>query len=240
MKKIQFSPILLANSIWAVLWVGATTALMLLIGRDALGQAVIALLYLLPIGWSTTRWGQVPGIAAAIVAFLCFDFFFIVPYYTFNIGSIEGWLVLIIFLVVAIAIIGRIQYGLSQAQAREREAVFMYELSTALAGVNQQDDIARTLAKQLQQIFQAAMVQVILQAEVEPRSIMASAPLNATAQGRPDRTVPIMAARGMTGEICLWRGEIPLPTIDNRLLQNFATQGALAFERARLVHDNNH
>ncbi|HZY43296.1 MAG TPA: hypothetical protein VFF70_00980, partial [Anaerolineae bacterium] len=149
------------------------------------------------------------------------------------------WLVLIIFLVVAIAIIGRIQYGLSQAQAREREAVFMYELSTALAGLNQQADIARMLAKQLQQIYQAALVQVILQADLESRSIMASAPPSAIAQGKPDRTVPIMAARGMTGEICLWRGEIPLPSIDNRLLQNFATQGALALERARLVHGGN-
>jgi two-component system sensor histidine kinase KdpD len=240
MKKIQFSPILFANTIWAVLWVGATTALMLLIGRDTLREAVIALLYLLPIGGSTTRWGQVPGIAAAIAAFLFFDFFFIMPYYTFNIGSIEGWLVLIIFLVVAIAIIGRIQYGLSQAQAREREAMFRYELSTALAGLSQQDDVARTLAKQLQQIFQAALVQVIIQAEVEPRSIMASVPSDAIAQGKPDRTVPILAARGMTGEICLWRGELPLPPIDDRLLQNFATQGALALERARLVHGNNH
>ncbi len=240
MKKIQFSPILLANSIWAVLWVVATTALMLLIGRDVLGQAVVALLYLLPIGWSTTRWGQLPGVCAAVVAFLCFDFFFIPPYYTFNVGSVEGWLVLIIFLIVAVAIIGRIQFGLSQAQAREREAIFMYELSTALAGLNQQEDIAHTLAKQLQQIFQAALVQVILQADVEPRSIMASAPPDAIAQGKPDRIVPILAARGMTGEICLWRGEIPLPSIDNRLLQNFATQGALALERARLIQAENH
>jgi K+-sensing histidine kinase KdpD len=37
------------------------------------------------------------------------------------------------------------------------------------------------------------------------------------------------------GEIGLWRGELPLPPEDNRLLQNLATQGALALERARLV-----
>ncbi|HET7376315.1 MAG TPA: DUF4118 domain-containing protein, partial [Anaerolineae bacterium] len=157
MKKLQFSPMLIANCIWSMLLVIGTTALMLLIGRDALGQAVIALLYLLPIGWSTTRWGQWPGVCAAVSAFLCFDFFFIPPYYTFNVGSVEGWLVLIIFLIVAVAIIGRIQYGLSRAQQREREAIFMYELSVALAGVDRQEDVARTLARQLQQIFQAAM-----------------------------------------------------------------------------------
>lgn len=240
MRKLQFTPMLFANCIWAMLLVIGTTALMLLIGRDALGQAVIALLYLLPIGWGTTRWGQWPGVCAAVSAFLCFDFFFIPPYYTFNVGSVEGWLVLIIFLIVAVAIIGRIQYGLSQAQQREREAIFMYELSVALAGVDRQEDVARTLARQLQQIFQAAMVQVIIQGDATLPSLMVSVPPQAEAQGKPDRTVPILAARGMNGEICLWRGEIPLPAFDNRILQNFAAQAALALERARLIHNDNH
>jgi K+-sensing histidine kinase KdpD len=44
-----------------------------------------------------------------------------------------------------------------------------------------------------------------------------------------------MAARDLAGEISLWRGELPLPPEDSRLLQNFATQGALALERARLT-----
>ena len=148
---------LIEGCVLAVGVVFVTTGVFLLIGRNVLGEGVIALLYLVPIGWSTTRWGQWPGVCAAVSSFLCFDFFFIPPYYTFNVGSVEGWLVLIIFLIVAVAIIGRIQYGLSQAQQREREAIFMYELSVALAGVNRQEDVARTLARQLQQIFQAAI-----------------------------------------------------------------------------------
>ena len=77
------------------------TALFLLIGRNVLGEGVIALLYLVPIGWSTTRWGQLAGMCAAVTAFLTFNFFFIPPFYTFQIGSVEGWLILIIFLGVA-------------------------------------------------------------------------------------------------------------------------------------------
>jgi hypothetical protein len=49
---------------------------------------------------------------------------------------VEGWLLLIIFLAVATLIIGRIQYGLQRAHVREREALFMYELSTSLAGAS--------------------------------------------------------------------------------------------------------
>ena len=143
----------------------ATTALFLLIGRNVLGEGVIALLYLVPIGWSTTRWGQLAGMCAAVTAFLTFNFFFIPPFYTFQIGSVEGWLLLIIFLVVATLIIGRIQYGLQRAHVREREALFMYELSTALAGARTSEAVARTLARQLQQMLQASLVQVVVESD---------------------------------------------------------------------------
>ena len=68
------------------------TVVMLLIGPTLLGEGVIALLYLVPIGWCTVRWGQLAGVSAALTAALSFDFLFIPPYGTFNIGSLEGWL----------------------------------------------------------------------------------------------------------------------------------------------------
>ena len=42
----------------AVLTVLALTALMLVVGRATLGEAVIALLYVVPVGWATSRWGS--------------------------------------------------------------------------------------------------------------------------------------------------------------------------------------
>ena len=232
MPRLSFTTKMINACVRASLIVLAATAVMLLIGRGTLGETVIALLYLVPIGWSTTRWGQGPGACAAVIAALCFDFFFIPPFFTFNVGSLEGWLVLIIFFVVAVVIIGRIQYGLSQAQVREREAVFMYELSILLAGLHRPDDIAHALAQHVQQIFRAKFVQVIVEAIGQP-SLVISVPQQAAANGHPDRIVPLMAPRGLIGEICLWRDEAPLPPTDNRLLQNFAKQGALALERAR-------
>jgi two-component system sensor histidine kinase KdpD len=61
----------------AVLFVALATAVLYLIGRDILGEGVIALLYLAPISWITARWGQGPGITAAVASALAFDFFFI-------------------------------------------------------------------------------------------------------------------------------------------------------------------
>jgi two-component system sensor histidine kinase KdpD len=169
---------------------------------------------------------------------LCFNFFFIPPFFTFTVGSLQGWLVLIIFLAVAVVIVGRIQYGLSQAQAREREAIFMYELTAALAGLRTADAVAHVLADRLQQLFQARLVRVTAYSAAHQPSLTIVAPAERTAEERPDRLLPLIATRDLVGEIGVWRGELPLPTGDNRLLQNLATQGALALERARLAEVN--
>lgn len=238
MNKINFSFTFEAfqGSILAVLTVAATTAVMVLIGRQALGEAVIALLYLLPIGYSTTRWGQVAGICAAVSAALAFDFFFIPPFYTLTVGSMEGWLVLVIFLAVAVLIVGRIQYGLSQAREREKEAIFMYELSSALAGLNDQESIARIMASQLRQLYQARLVQVSIYSKGSSQVI--SLPPDLTAEGAPDRTVPILTEQGLEAEIAIWRGAISLPEVESRLFRSFAIQGALALERSHILDED--
>jgi len=235
MKKLHLaiSFDLIRDCVLAVALALATTAIFLLIGRSTLGEAVIALVYLVPIGWSTTRWGQLPGICAALTAALCFDFFFIPPFLTLDVGSLEGWLLLAIFVMVAVVIIGRIEYGLDQAHAHERDAVMMYELNMALFNLHTPDEIARELAERLRVVFQASYVQVSLRSEADWPAIVASAPAQGTAQGRPDRILPLLSARGLMGEICLWRGEPPLPLADDRLLQIFVTQGAQAIQRVR-------
>jgi len=233
MKKLSFalSRDLMSGCVLAVALVFAVTAVFLLIGRRTLGEAVIALLYLVPIGWSTTRWGQLPGICAALTASLCFDFLFIPPFLTFDVGSVEGWLLLAIFVTVAAVIVGRIQYGLARARVREREALFMYELSTALAGARTLEAIARILAQQLQEMLQAALIQVVVEADQLSTPIVISAPLTGTADEKPDEILPMLAPRELVGEIRLWRGRLPLPPVSGILLQNFAEQGALAIER---------
>ncbi len=229
-NRFSFTPKLLTNSLLAVLMVTVTTVLLVLFGRDTLGEAVIALLYLVPVAWSANKWGQLPGISAALTAALAFDFLFIPPFYTFAIARLEGWLVLAIFLGVAILVVGRIQDSLSKAH----EAVFMYELSSALTGLRTQEAVAHTVAKQLRQLFQASLVNVIFYPENRSLSIVASEPSDGLGKDRPDRVLPLLNSWGLVGEIQIWRGAIvDLPSDDGRLLQNFASQTARALERTQ-------
>jgi K+-sensing histidine kinase KdpD len=232
MKKIhlQLSSRLIANNLLAVLLVLAMTIPMWLIGRATLGEAVIALLYLLPVAWSAYHWGQLPGISAALTAALAFDFLFIPPFYTFAIARLEGWLVLVIFLGVAVVVVGRIQTSISKA----REATFMYELCEALGGVRTQEAAARTLARQIKQLFQASHVRVTYRRGDSGSSTVISQPEGVEGEDRPDRTIPILNAWGLVGEIQVWRSVyMELPSEDSALLQNFALQAARAFERTQ-------
>jgi K+-sensing histidine kinase KdpD len=229
--KPSFSIDTLPRYFWALVSVGVTTLVLYSIGRATLGEAVIALLYLVPVGWIASRWGHGPGICAAVAAALCFDFFFIPPFFTFTVGNLEGWLVLVIFLLVAVVIVGRIQSGLSQAKAHEKEAIFMYELSLALADSQTPEMIGQILAEKLQELYQAALVQVTIQPPEQAKPVVTRCPQGKVLDSRPDRVVPMMGIRRMTGEIWLWQQEMPLPAADNRLLNNYASQGAWALER---------
>ena len=232
---LSFSFTILVNCILAFLSIFILTILLKLIGRDTLGEAVIALLYLVPVGWSAAQWGQGAGVCAAVSAALAFDFFFIPPFYTFAVGQLEGWLVLVIFLVVSIVVIGRIQSGLSKARASEREAMFMYEMSSALGGLRTQEAVVHSLASNLQLIFQAELVEVYIQPGYKSGPMLVKAPPAIENRGVPDRLLPILASPGFVGEIRIWRGNGWLPAEGSRLLNNLITQASQSLERARLA-----
>jgi K+-sensing histidine kinase KdpD len=218
----------LRNSLLAVLTVVAATIPLVLIGRATLGEAVIALVYLVPVTWSAYRWGQLPGISAALTAALAFDFLFTMPYYTFVVDRLEDWLILVFFLGVAIVVVERIQASLTRA----REAVFMYEMSAALCSQRTPEAVAYSVAKQIQQLFQAMLVNVVFHPDRNSPGVVVSEPDDGTGTGRPDRVLPIVNSWGLVGEIQVWRGLYSeLPPEDGRLFQNFALQTARAFER---------
>ncbi|MHB8778481.1 MAG: ATP-binding protein [Anaerolineales bacterium] len=203
--------------------------------REALDTTLVALLYLIPLGLITAYWGLGPGITSALVTFLTFNYFFIKPYYTFAVHRSTDIVILIIFLIVAIVIsqlVGRMQSGLVAATAHEREATQLYELSTALAGLQDGLTIAKILAKQVQDVSQGETVELDI---TGTQSFAFRLPESNQPTRPPEWVVPIQVVRGILGEIRLWRAAPALTSSEKRLLQTFANQGALALERARLA-----
>ena len=203
--------------------------------RDALETTLIALLYLIPLGIITAFWGLGPGITSALATFLTFNYFFIPPYYTFAVHRPTDIVILVVFLIVAVVIsqlVGRMQASLAAATAREREATQLYEISTALAGLHNDRAIAEILAKQVQAVARGEYIQINIMGS-QPFAIYL--PDTKAPAHPPELTVPIQAARGVLGEIRLWRAAPAILSSEKRLLQTFASQGALALERARLA-----
>jgi two-component system sensor histidine kinase KdpD len=214
--------------------IAITTAVFFIL-RDALDTSLVALLFLLPVGLSTFIWGLGPGITSALFSFLTFNYFFIQPYYTLTVHQPVDLVILLVFLIVAVVIsqlVGRAQAGVAAATAREREATQLYELSTVLAGLHDERTIGRILAEKVYALINGDRVELDV-GDAQPINVhIPVEPL--PAPRLPELVVQIRAARGAMGEIRFWRNKPAITHVEKRLVHTFASQGALALERARL------
>lgn len=233
-RRFQLSSLLFyALAIFAI----AATASILHLLRGSLSTPIIALFFLLPVGASAVR-GLGPGLTAAFCAFLAFNYFFIAPLYTLVVHQTQDVLVLIVFLIVAVTIsqlVGQAQSSRAVAEAREHEATHLYVLSTALAGLRDYGEIARTLGEHLQEVFRPRTIEIIIQpaGHASPATYAPPGGSHLPAS-QPDHVVPLTTPRGKVGEIHLGRAQALSPA-NERLLQAFAHQSALAVERATLA-----
>ena len=230
--------LLITRYLFSIAMVAAFSAGLYLL-RDELTDPLIALLFLLPVVISTTYGGLGPGALSALGAFLAFNYFFIQPYYSLRVHHTQDLLALMVFLLVAIVtseLVGRAQSSMAAATAREREAIWLYELSTALAGSNDDQAILRVLARQCQRTFNPTHVQINLEHTNDRQALAFTLPESSTPPGqKPLRIAPVETARGLLGEICIWRDAPSISDSEERLLRTFASQGALALERAHLA-----
>lgn len=229
------------SKIWQYLFALSFVAIAtgtLFVLQAALDTTLIALLYLVPLGVITALWGIGPGITSAIVTFFTFNYFFIQPYYTLAVHRPSDVVILIIFLVVSIVIsqlVGRTKASLAAATAREREATKLYELSTALAGVQTENAIVEIIAIETFQTFAAECVEVTVTSPATKEPLHFHFPTDSAAMTHaPEWTIPLQTVRGNLGELRIWRVEATLLPEEARLLKTFASQGALALERAWL------
>ena len=134
-------------------------------------------------------------------------------------------------------LLGRTRDALSAAQAREHEALRLYEFSTALAGQQTDQSIARTIAQYTAEAFRADRVEVLVEGSGDrPASSVMLPADRSTAPDRPPTLIaPLLTARGLQGEIRLWLDRVALTPAEDRWLKTLANQGSLAVERSRLT-----
>jgi two-component system, OmpR family, sensor histidine kinase KdpD len=219
--------------------IGIVTLFSLLLNllRLYLSSSSAALLYLIPVVFSAALFGRLSGITASVFSFFMFNFLFIPPVYTLHVAQPQDLLAVVVFLGVATLIsslIVQIQSNLEEVKTRESEAVQLYELSVDLADIKDLIEIANVLANRLASLFVDSFIEVeIVHSETNfkvrvpedfPPDILNSSPL----------LIPFPTPNSHLSQIRIWRLENKIKPEEERLLQTFAIQGALALDRAVL------
>jgi len=117
-----------AGYVVAALGVLASTLVLKLIGNHV-NAATVSLALLLNVLFIATRWGSLPALAASIFAMLCFNFFFLPPFGTFNIAATDNWIALVAFLITAVTagqLSGRAKRRAEEAEVGRREIERLY------------------------------------------------------------------------------------------------------------------
>jgi K+-sensing histidine kinase KdpD len=114
------------SRIWAGLAGGAGSLILLTVGlvaiRGTFSLADVVLLYLIPVVIAAVVGGLWAALPGAIAADLVVNFFFVPPYYTLIVGSAEHVIVLLTYVLVALAVSLAVDFAARQrAQATRRE-----------------------------------------------------------------------------------------------------------------------
>jgi two-component system sensor histidine kinase KdpD len=114
------------------------------------------LLQLLAVLGIAMRYGLVQASIASIVAFLCLDFFFASPLFSFRMSNPEDWTALAVFEASALIVCRLSTQARQQAQraaADENEMERLYNLSRQLLAVTRQDQPLTGLLRSMQGVF---------------------------------------------------------------------------------------
>ena len=143
----------------AVLVVAAAAAVLKLI--PDLSPTSVALLLMLAVFLCATVWQSGPGVLAAVLATLAFNFLFLPPLYTFTIQDPRNVVALAVFLVSALLIgrlsaLARLRLGLLEAE--RRDLVALTELSQGFLADTNRESLLGVATDRLRQALQAEQI----------------------------------------------------------------------------------
>jgi two-component system sensor histidine kinase KdpD len=150
----------------SVLLVAATIALLKLF--PALTTSSVALLLLLGVFFSASVWQSGPGVLAALLATVGFNYFFIPPLHTFTIEDPRNVVALFVFLVSGL-LIGRLsalsRRRLSLLEAERRDLIALTQLSQGFLSDTNRETLLGVAADRLRQALVCDQVAILLAGE---------------------------------------------------------------------------
>lgn len=123
----------------------------------------ISLIYLLVVLWLAAAYGRGPAIAASVLAFLAFDFFFIPPVHELTVSEPSEWFSLLTLLATSL-VIGQLTAAV-QARAHEamesrrkaveseRRTAILYGLAQTIASTTDLETLMTACAEQIVSVF---------------------------------------------------------------------------------------
>ena len=193
------------------------------------------------------------GVAAVVVGFLAYDFFFIKPYGTLSVGAAQNWVALFVYatvMVVVARVVSREQVARAEARRREADARRLYVLSELLMAEKPLGQLVSLVVSTIHQAFGPEWVALLLPEgelrvaatagrALEPAELdeLAPGPGRLQSLGTGYRTSGVLrvalAADGRPiGLLALAGGD--LDPYGWEMLRTYANQAALAIERSQL------
>ncbi len=246
----------------SVLLVAATTVAGALARQVVTAPTNLVMIYLASVVVAALYLGRGPSLLAAFLSVLAFDFFFVPPQLTFTVYDTEYLLTFLGLFIVSLVISSLAVRSREQADvARERETqtATLYAFSSALAAAASLDEIVSQIVTQLGENFSREVV--VLLPENQHLTVSGHSPdihlddnelavatwayQHGEAAGRDTDTLPasevrylpLKTAHGVIGIL----GVMPhdstkhLTPEQRRLMEVYASQAAVAIERAQLV-----
>lgn len=120
--------------------------------KSSLGLVNIALIFLLPVLISASKWGAGPAFVASVAGVVTFDFFFVPPRLSFTVADVRYLISFAIFLLVGLitgTLSTRLKRQVNHSRQREARVAALYALSRDIAAVHDLDFVLESVARKV-------------------------------------------------------------------------------------------
>jgi two-component system sensor histidine kinase KdpD len=223
--------------------------------RSNISVSTAALVLVIPVVVGVVMGGFVAGSSSVIAGFLIYDFVFIPPYGTLDVGTAQNWTALIVYVIVMLLVaqvVARVDAARAESQRGAEAMRRLYELSELLVGDQSVDELLEKIVVTARTMFDVPGVSLLvledgrltvaatsgeaLSAD-ELRQLSPDSGLPVSVGTAPRslgelRTIALSTAGRPVGMLAMHN--LPVSETDRAVLNTFANDAALALERAQL------